>query len=206
MGLRFVGPRVGTYRTILMDPPWPKAQGGGRIRRGADRHYRLMRLRDIMALPVRDLADPAGCHLWMWAIGNQLDDAIDALRAYGARLINCRPWVKADPVGETWRPQRIGIGQYLGSDAEFLLFGRFGPPMPYRTHQGRRIRPRQTLYGPRTRTHSQKPAQSRPDIELVSPGPYIELFARDPQPGWDCWGEAVQHCSSDQLVSEPEST
>jgi N6-adenosine-specific RNA methylase IME4 len=28
-------------------------------------------------------------------------------------------------------------------------------------------------------------------IELVSPGPYVELFARRPAPGWSVWGNEV---------------
>ena len=54
------------YRCILIDPPWPE-HGGGKSKRGADRHYPLMSVRKIAALPVGELADPAGCHLWLWA-------------------------------------------------------------------------------------------------------------------------------------------
>lgn len=40
------------YKTIYADPPWME-RGGGKIKRGADRHYPLMKTKDIMALPVR---------------------------------------------------------------------------------------------------------------------------------------------------------
>ena len=30
------------YKTILADPPWPE-HGGGKSKRGADRHYPLMK-------------------------------------------------------------------------------------------------------------------------------------------------------------------
>lgn len=36
------------YRTIYADPPWME-RGGGKIKRGADKHYPLMKTRDIMA-------------------------------------------------------------------------------------------------------------------------------------------------------------
>lgn len=39
------------FRTILIDAPWPE-RGGGKIKRGADRHYPLMSVPKIMALPV----------------------------------------------------------------------------------------------------------------------------------------------------------
>ena len=34
------------YRTIYADPPWHE-KGGGKIKRGADRHYPLMRTEDV---------------------------------------------------------------------------------------------------------------------------------------------------------------
>jgi N6-adenosine-specific RNA methylase IME4 len=37
------------YRSILIDPPWNES-GGGKCKRGADRHYPLMKTRDIVAL------------------------------------------------------------------------------------------------------------------------------------------------------------
>jgi N6-adenosine-specific RNA methylase IME4 len=35
---------------------------------------------------------------------------------------------------------------------------------------------------------SQKPAALLDAVEQVSPGPYVELFARQPRLGWDSWG------------------
>ena len=51
------------YKTIYADPPWPE-YGGGKIKRGADRHYKLMSIEEIKNLPVRDLAD-TNCHLYL---------------------------------------------------------------------------------------------------------------------------------------------
>ena len=39
------------YKTIYIDPPWEE-KGGGKIKRGADRHYKLMKIDDIKALPI----------------------------------------------------------------------------------------------------------------------------------------------------------
>lgn len=36
--------------------------------------------------------------------------------------------------------------------------------------------------------HSQKPPAFLDLVEHVSPGPYVELFARQPRLGWDSWG------------------
>jgi hypothetical protein len=47
------------YGTIFTDPPWPE-RGSGRIKRGADRYYPLMKIADIigMAPAVRQIAKP----------------------------------------------------------------------------------------------------------------------------------------------------
>jgi N6-adenosine-specific RNA methylase IME4 len=39
--------------------------------------------------------------------------------------------------------------------------------------------------------HSRKPDVFHRIIEKVSPGPYVELFARRPMPGWEVWGNAI---------------
>ena len=44
------------------------------------------------------------------------------------------------------------------------------------------------LLATRKREHSRKPDELYPLIEACSPGPYLELFARYPQPGWSSWG------------------
>jgi hypothetical protein len=33
------------FKTILIDPPWPE-KGAGKIKRGADRHYSLLKVAD----------------------------------------------------------------------------------------------------------------------------------------------------------------
>ncbi len=46
----------GPYKTIIADPPWPES-GGGKVKRGADKHYGLMKVKDIeeMATAVREI-------------------------------------------------------------------------------------------------------------------------------------------------------
>ena len=42
------------YKTIYIDPPWEE-KGGGKIKRGADKHYNLMTMKEIEALPIKNL-------------------------------------------------------------------------------------------------------------------------------------------------------
>ncbi len=39
--------------------------------------------------------------------------------------------------------------------------------------------------------HSHKREEQYAIIERVSSGPYLELFARRGQPGWDAWGDSI---------------
>jgi len=38
------------------------------------------------------------------------------------------------------------------------------------------------------REHSRKPDEAYARIEALCGGPYLEMFARSPHPGWDAWG------------------
>ena len=61
------------YRCISLDCPWPE-RGGGKIKRGADRHYALMTWQESLATILRsDVYRPApSCHLWCWTTDNYL--------------------------------------------------------------------------------------------------------------------------------------
>jgi N6-adenosine-specific RNA methylase IME4 len=48
--------------------------------------------------------------------------------------------------------------------------------------------PESAFQWPRHR-HSQKPEAFLDIVEQVSPGPYLELFARRARFGWDYWGD-----------------
>lgn len=85
-------PQAGSYATIYADPPWLE-RGGGQIKRGADRHYALMKTRDICALPVSSWAAP-NAHLYLWVTNNFLEDGLDVMRAWGFRYVTKIDWYK----------------------------------------------------------------------------------------------------------------
>lgn len=168
------------YGTILADPPWQES-GGGKVKRGADRHYPLMKLADICALPIGQLALPDS-HLYLWATNNFLERAFEVIRAWGFTFVTCITWGK---MGD--RGIQEGLGQYFRGSSEQLLFCKRGQPT-YRTKaNGKRAQGRTLYLAPRTE-HSEKPECFREVIERVSAGPYLELFARRAAPGWDLWG------------------
>lgn len=166
------------YKTILADPPWNES-GGGKIKRGADRHYPLMKTKDIIALPVGELAEE-NAHLYLWVTNGHLPDGLKVMEAWGFKYKTNIAWAK----------DRIGIGQYYRGQHELCLFGVRGN-IPYRMlPSGKRAQGRTLITAPR-QAHSAKPEKLRAMIQVVSPGPYVELFARQQAPGWDVWGNEV---------------
>lgn len=101
------------YRTILMDPPWNE-RGCGRIKRGADRHYPLLKPPEILAAilgsGVWRLA--ADCHLYCWVTNNHVPSGIWLVEALGFRYITLLTWAK----------DRFGLGQYFRGQTEQLIF------------------------------------------------------------------------------------
>lgn len=169
------------YKTIYIDPPWPE-KGGGKIKRGADRHYDLMSLAEIEALPVAALADPAGCHLYLWATNNFLEAALRLVKAWGFEYITTITWTK----------DRMGLGQYYRGITEHCIFAATPKRLPYKYKleidgSTKRAQGVTGFFEAKT-IHSRKPVKMREMIEAVSYGPRVELFARQAFPGWDCWG------------------
>ena len=168
------------YKTIYADPPWNET-GGGRIRRGADAHYPLMKTVDIARLPVQNLySTEEGCHLYLWTTNNFLPDALDVAKAWGFQYVTMITWLK----------DRQGLGQYFRGITEHCIFARAGAMLPYRQIEGKRAQGVTGFCVPK-QEHSEKPEQMRAMIEKVSYAPRIELFARKQCPGWDVWGNEV---------------
>lgn len=168
------------YEIIYADPPWPE-RGGGKIKRGADRHYKLMQVKKIAELPISDIAAD-NCHLYLWVTNSHLQAGLDVMRAWGFRHKTTITWCK----------DKFGLGQYFRGQTEHCLFGVRGM-IPYKTEGGKRQQGRTLFYSPR-REHSRKPEEMRQMILKVSDRPgfnKIELFARERVEGWDAWGDEL---------------
>lgn len=119
--------------TILIDPPWPE-KGGGKIKRGADRHYPVAKVQEIPALIERafvesDVVPAHDSHLYLWVTNTYLPDGIALMKELGWRYVTNLAWAK----------QRIGIGQYLRGAHELCLFGVTGDGLGLRrAHTTRR--------------------------------------------------------------------
>ena len=166
------------YKCILLDPPWPE-RGGGKIKRGADRHYPLMSVKDIISLPVGKIADD-NAHMYLWVTNNYLEAGLQAMKAWDFRYITMITWAK----------DRMGLGQYFRGMTEHCLFGVRGM-VPYQVDENGKRQQGKTFFIAPRREHSAKPKQMRDMIEKVTPGPRIELFSRQDVYGWDHLGNAL---------------
>jgi len=165
------------YEIIYADPPWMEV-GGGRIKRGADRHYPLMKTQDIMDLDVKSISCD-NAHLYLWVTNNKLPDGLKVMEAWG---FNYKTVI-------TWTKDRFGLGQYFRGNTEQCLFGVKGM-IPYKVVNGKRQQGVTGFEANRTE-HSAKPSEMIRMIEKVSDREgynKIELFARSKKDGWDCWG------------------
>lgn len=158
------------YSTIMADPPWDINQKG---KRGAISHYPLMDLEAIKKMPVADLCDE-NAHLYLWVTNGLIPQGIEVMKAWGFEFKTIFTWIKP----------KLGLGVYLRNASETVLFGTRGKaPIQFKAQPNWGFFPVQD--------HSHKPEEQYAIMERCSPGPYLELFARRRQPGWDIWGNEV---------------
>lgn len=160
----------------MADPPWRYASPGT-TKADARKHFGTMSLEEICALPVADLAEP-NAHLWLWGTNALMEEAHQVVRAWGFSPLTIVTWCKPQP----------GVGHYLRNNTEHCILASRGQP------QTPEKKPLSTWYVWPRAAHSQKPEAFLDLVEQVSPGPYLELFARRNRFGWDTWGnEAINH-------------
>lgn len=191
---------AGGFRCILADPPWHfRAWAhyalGFKSSRDPQRHYRVLGIDDICALPVKKAASP-DAHLFLWATGPCLPNAFAVIEAWGFRYSGVAfVWVKLKrhfnaaqlrvlPLAEG--DLHVGLGLTTRKNAEFCLLARRGKAR----REAKDVR--EIILAP-VREHSRKPDDVYPRIERYCVGPRLELFARQQRPGWTSWGDQVGH-------------
>ena len=85
----------------------------------------------------------------------------------------------------TWCKPRLGLGShYLRNCTEQMILATKGKALiQFRSQMNYGFFPVQD--------HSHKPEEVYEIIERCSPGPYLELFARQRHPGWHVWGREI---------------
>jgi N6-adenosine-specific RNA methylase IME4 len=166
----FITAHPGGMGTIYMDIPWEIE--------GVLLPYPTMTLDEIKALPIPDLANRERCHLHVWTLPGHIQSlAYEVTRHWGFRVVSEFSWRKG---------HRLGNGDYYRMCHENCLvavwadrddrFDDHSLPSCEEFPRGQ---------------HSEKPDEVRRRIELASPPPRIELFARREVPGWFSWGYEI---------------
>lgn len=169
---------MATFRTLLIDPPWPKQTTGSlladRAFRSASDVYPTMSIKQIKSMPINELGD-VGAHLWLWVTDVMLPYGFEVMKAWGFKYHAPIVWRKPS-----------GNGNYFIHLTEFILFGY------KRKCQFNRARFVPNTYDwPHEREHSRKPEGSYDLIESVSDPSRLEIFARRRRKGWHVNGNEV---------------
>lgn len=198
------------YSLILADPPWRYASRGHhsktRFGGGVSTQYPTMKDAEIIALgPSIKAISAKDSALLLWTTMPAIPLAVQVIEAWGFRYATAAfVWEKVTKNGQPWG----GPGTYTASNVEMILLGVRGSMKPAAKLKKQVIRHPHIRYpagtpaiigpdGKKKRLagkiiHSRKPAVFREAIvEVFGDLPRVELFARDPAPGWDAFGHGV---------------
>lgn len=169
-------PEDGAFRTIVCDPPWSPSLGSTWATATTDRarpqkHYKTMDLDQIIANAPQNVAPQA--HLYLWTLNQHIDWGYEVARAWGFEPVQTITWAKAG----------LGAGRFQ-CNSEQIVVARKGS-----RHGNPFGRTGGTWFNwPRGR-HSAKPEAFFEMVERVSPGPFLEMYARENRDGWTCVGD-----------------
>lgn len=180
------------YNCIVADPPWQQPMLGKWKRPQAKNIkerlvYRTMPLKEIIELPVRDLAQP-GAHLWLWTTNAFLRQSFDVMEAWGFSYLSVITWVKPS-----------GVGAWFVSTTQHCLFGYFKSckfPLA-------RYKPTHFLANV-SRQHSAKPEQFYDLVRSISPGPRLDMFNRRLIEGFTGWGDQTPEIPKAEVLEARE--
>jgi len=162
------------FATILADPPWDWGDEGDVNQLGrAKPDYATLPYSELLKLPVNKAADN-DAHLYMWITNRSLPKGFALLEAWGFRYITTLTWPKTS----------YGMGNYFRGQTEHVLFGVRGSQPLLRKNASTLL----PAWKRGLRGHSSKPNEFYSFIESCSPGPYLELFAREERKNWSIWG------------------
>ena len=167
------------YRTIVADPPWHYE-----FRKNDETHrsrapYGTMTVPELLGMPVGLWSD-TDAHLYLWVTNAYIAEGHQIAKAWGFEVKTVITWVKGRIEGGRLI-QHLGTGNYYRGSTEHILFARKGS-LAVLSHDVTTA-----FVAPRT-DHSEKPAAFYDMVERMSPGPYLDVFARKQRFMWDSFG------------------
>lgn len=174
--------RKKSFDFIFADPPWNygcKKKSRSAVMMPHGKHYPVMSLNEICALPVGELA-AKDAELWLWVPQSLLMDAFRVAAAWGFdQYVGTCSWDKCH--------NGMSPSMVLPSH-ELLVRWRRGKTLPFDKSVSRL---RSSLVEKRT-AHSVKPTYWQDGVDRLCPGTNkLELFCRTPRKGWTGWGNEV---------------
>ena len=163
---------TGPFRAIVIDPPWP-VEKIVLDRRPVEKErmdyptWPLDKIRD--ELPIAKLADPRGCHIYLWVTHKFLPYGLELFGAWGVRYECVLTWFKPTAQPLWWK-----------YNTEHCLFGKIGALAPL--EKGQPV----GFQAPRQR-HSHKPDKFFSMARKVSPKRRLTMFD-GPRDGFEEWG------------------
>jgi N6-adenosine-specific RNA methylase IME4 len=166
------------YKTIVVDPPWTPKQGSTWKTRFTDKgrpqkHYTTLSLDEIKAI---NLPADKQAHIYIWVINQHIDWGYELAKAWGLQVIQMFTWCK----------DGLGVGRFQ-CNSEHILVCRKGTRHgnPFGMSNGTWFK------WPRGK-HSEKPDNFYKLVELISPEPRLDMFARRKRHNWDVYGNEVE--------------
>jgi N6-adenosine-specific RNA methylase IME4 len=186
------------YQGLHVDAPWRfptslpgfgKKQGEVWKRPGSKPPYPTMTVEEIKALPIGQLADRTGSHLYFWTTQAHLPYAFEIIKAWGFYYSTMILWIKK-PRGRPGFPTWPNF-------TEYCLFCR------HRRGSLRSLKmwPRNDFYWPRG-PHSAKPPEAYAMFRETTPGRMLDVFARERMPGYDAIGNAIDGQDINAAIAE----
>lgn len=169
-----------SYDVLSIDPPWRfRTWSETNQAKSASRHYDLMMIEDIKALPVGQLAQ-GDCLLLLWATAPMLPQAFDCMKAWGFTYKSNMVWRKVTESGKS----RMGTGYWARSMHEQVLIGSLGKPRKFSAFP--------SIFDGVAREHSRKPEQYYRLVEKHTSGlRRADVFSRESRPDWAAFGSEV---------------
>ena len=170
-----------SFGVIYADPPW--RYDNATPNRRIENHYPTMTIEEICALPVKEIAED-NAHLYLWTINKYVEQTYAVARAWGFEPSTLLVWAK--------QPMGGGLGGTYGISTEYILFCRRGS-LPAKKRVTGTWWNWKRPYENGAPKHSAKPEAFQNMVESVSPGPYLEMFARRKRHGWAAWGNEIKN-------------
>lgn len=186
-------PRAERPRVVVADPPWKFGDTLPGDKRGAAKHYDVMDADAIARLRIPDVADDA--HLFLWRVASMQREALDVVAAWGFDVKSEIVWLKRTKTGKRW----FGMGRHVRAEHEVCLICTRGRGAGVRDRSQRSTFTTELYldddgggsFEAVAGEHSRKPDEFYAIVEALVPGPYVELFARRPRPGWQSIGNQL---------------